>query len=235
MYTLVRSVTMWALFILLVACGSGGGTDSLGSGTARACTKPGVGSAAPRFAYVANSASNNVSAFTICGTGALTPVAGSPFPAGTGGIAAYVFKVHPSGQFAYVANGGSNNVSAYTISPTTGALTAVTGSPFTAGTSPYSVSIEPSGKFAYAANIGSNNVSAYTINATTGALTPVAGSPFAAGTSPYAISIDPSGQFAYAANGGSNDVSAYTIDAQRVRLLRSRVRPSRLAQVLTLP
>jgi DNA-binding beta-propeller fold protein YncE len=38
-----------------------------------------------RFAYVANGTSNNVSAYTInASTGALTPVAGSPFAAGTG-------------------------------------------------------------------------------------------------------------------------------------------------------
>jgi DNA-binding beta-propeller fold protein YncE len=57
-----------------------------------------------QFAYVANctsincSANSNVSAYTINGTtGALTPVAGSPFPAGSGPISV---TVHPTGQFA---------------------------------------------------------------------------------------------------------------------------------------
>ena len=54
-----------------------------------------------------------------CGIGATTPTA--------------------TPKFAYVANQGSANVSAYTINGTTGALTAVTGSPFTAGTGPSSV------------------------------------------------------------------------------------------------
>jgi hypothetical protein len=44
-------------------------------------------------------------------------------------------------EFAYVANASSNNVSAYTIDSTTGALTAVSGSPFPAGTNPFSVAI----------------------------------------------------------------------------------------------
>jgi 6-phosphogluconolactonase len=35
-----------------------------------------------RFVYVANSGSNNISAYRIGESGALTPVAGSPFPAG---------------------------------------------------------------------------------------------------------------------------------------------------------
>ena len=43
------------------------------------------------------------------------------------------------GKFAYVANYVTNNISAYTINPTTGALTAVAGSPFAARTNPISV------------------------------------------------------------------------------------------------
>ena len=45
----------------------------------------------------------------------------------------YVMAVDPSGKFAYVPNLGSNNISAYTIDATSGALTPVTGSPFSAG------------------------------------------------------------------------------------------------------
>ncbi len=134
------------------------------------------------FAYVANCGSlgcgggvgpGNVSAYTIDGTtGALTPVAGSPFPTGLGpqGV-----TVDPSGRFLYVANLASSNVSAYTIDPATGALTEVAGSPFAAGTAPRTVAIDPAGQFAYVANVNSNNVSAYTIDATSGALTAVPG------------------------------------------------------------
>ena len=56
--------------------------------------------------------------------------------------------VDPSGKFAYVANEcissnscSNGTVSAYTIDGTTGALTAVTGSPFAAGAGPISVAI----------------------------------------------------------------------------------------------
>ena len=60
----------------------------------------------------------------------LTPVAGSPFTAGSGprGVV-----VDPSGKFVYAANEGSNNISAYSINATSGALTPVTGSPFVEG------------------------------------------------------------------------------------------------------
>jgi len=116
-------------------------------------------------------------------------------------------------KFAYVANNGSNNVSAYAIDDDTGAIAAITGSPFIAGTGPQSVTTDPSGKFAYVANFNSNNISAYTINASSGVLTPVSSSPFAAGTAPNSMAVDPSGRFAYVANLGSANISAYTIDA----------------------
>ncbi len=91
----------------------------------------------PSFAYVANSGSNDVSAYIIDPTsGALTPVPESPFPAGAG---PYAVTVDPTGRFAYVANSASHNVSAYTIDATSGALTPVPESPFPAGFGPISV------------------------------------------------------------------------------------------------
>jgi len=87
--------------------------------------------------------------------------------------------VDPNGKFVYVANAIENNVSGYTIDSTSGALTAIVGSPFATGLSPDSVTVDSSGKFVYTANIGANTVSGYTIDPATGALTVIAGSPFA--------------------------------------------------------
>jgi 6-phosphogluconolactonase len=68
--------------------------------------------------------------------------AGSPYstPYATGGSPQSIV-IEPSGQFAYVANVSTNNVSAYSINATTGALSAVPGSPFTAGVGPMSVAV----------------------------------------------------------------------------------------------
>jgi DNA-binding beta-propeller fold protein YncE len=91
-----------------------------------------------KFAYVANFG-GGVSGYTINPTtGALTPIAGSPFAAGNG---PNIVAVDPSGKFAYVTNFSGNNVSGYTIDPSTGALTAIAGSPFAAGGEPFSVAI----------------------------------------------------------------------------------------------
>ena len=166
-----------------------------------------------QFAYVANFFGNNVSAYSIGANGALTPVPGSPFPAGEG---TQSVAVDPTGKFAYVANSFEGNVSAYSIGAN-GALTLVPGSPFAAGSFPFSVAVDPTGKFAYVSNTSDNNVSAYSIGAN-GALTPVEGSPFAAGSTPQGVAVDPTGKFVYVVNTSiqppdDNNVSAYSIGA----------------------
>jgi len=120
----------------------------------------------------------------------LTPVAGSPFAAGTDPIS---IAVDAEGKFAFVANEGSGNVSAYTLNAATGALTAVSGSPYAVKTGPSSVAVDPSGKYVYVANYWSTNISAFSVKSTTGTLTEITGSPFAgetnAGGNPAAIAV----------------------------------------------
>ena len=143
------------------------------------------------LAFVANENSSNVSVYSInATTGALTQVSGSPFATGgiPGGIP-FSVAINPAGTLAFVANSADNTVSVYSINATTGALTAVPGSPFAAGTNPYSVAINPAGTLAFVANVNSNTVSVYSINASTGALTQVSGSPFATGTGPASVAV----------------------------------------------
>jgi 6-phosphogluconolactonase (cycloisomerase 2 family) len=141
-----------------------------------------------QFAYVANEGSQNVSAFSIDGiTGALTPIAGSPFL--TGRSQAFSVAVDPTGRFAYVASVSPSfgGVSAYTIGPA-GALTGVSGSPYWSPRQPISVAVDPTGQFAYAADSDSpGTVSGYSINATTGQLTQFVRDPFAAPYGPTSI------------------------------------------------
>jgi DNA-binding beta-propeller fold protein YncE len=80
------------------------------------------------------------------------------------------------GSSVYVANSGSGNVSAYSIS--SGALTPVSGSPFSAGTNPVYAASGDAGKLLFIANQGSNNISVFTIGSG-GALSAASGSPFA--------------------------------------------------------
>lgn len=162
-----------------------------------------------KFVYVANTLSDDVSAYTIQKSGALRQVQGSPFSAGRtpAGVA-----VDSTGRFLYVTNGNSNNISAYRIDPQSGGLTPVSGSPFETNTPSRAVA-DPNAGFIYVTNNGANTVSAFAINPNSGALTRVTGSPFKTGSGPSAIGIDPSGTFLYVANNGSSSISAYFINA----------------------
>src|SRR5713226_6640260 len=177
-----------------------------------------IGRFLPRFAYVANSNSNDVSMYTInATTGALTAIAPGTIAAGRFPQAV---AVDPSGRFAYVATLEFDAVSMYTINATTGALTSI-GTTVKAGGSAQSVAVDPSGRFAYVASADndfgfSSLVSMYTINATTGVLTSIGA--IDAGITPASVAVDPSGRFAYAASdafsvGETGNVFMYTINA----------------------
>jgi 6-phosphogluconolactonase len=166
----------------------------------------------PRFLYVANRGSGDVSAYTIdAASGNLTPIAGSPFAAGGNPVA---IVVDPTGAYVYVVNQLSANVSAFTINRTTGALMAAGAGPIGTGSSPTSVAIDPSSTYVYVTGGGSGGtVSVYAITAGTGVLTAVAGSLAAAGRLPAAVTVDPLGEFVYVANQSDGTFSAYSISA----------------------
>ena len=175
------------------------------------------------FAYVTNVADNTLSAYSIdATTGALaaigTPTATGVSPYATVGVETYYSGVlafmYPKQFVVFVGNEGSNDVSAFAVNNTTGALTAVPGSPFAAGTDPKAMALYRSGAL-YVANAGSNNVSAYSIDQDTGALAPLSPGPstIATGKSPTSVVVVPSASVVYVANhGGSNDISAFSID-----------------------
>ena len=76
---------------------------------------------AGKFAYVANSGSNDVSIFAInAASGILTRTAAVAAGSSPSSIA-----IHPSGNFAYVTNSSSNDISMYSVNTTTGALTLI--------------------------------------------------------------------------------------------------------------
>jgi 6-phosphogluconolactonase (cycloisomerase 2 family) len=187
-----------------------------------------------RFAYVVNE-NNHDKSVSIYGidpnTGGLTGLGSVPQRAPNGltnqnamAITKGTAPVSYTPQFAYVANAGapngSNNVSGYTIDPVTGALTAITGSPFAEGFSPASIVANPLSRFLYVANNCSDlsclattgSVSAFGFDPTTGVLSNVPGSPFLAGTSPLGVAVDPARRFAYVVNKTDNTLSAYAID-----------------------
>ncbi len=102
--------------------GSGpGGTTSIDNVVVTCTTNP------PRFAYVVNRGSNNVSAYALdASTGTLAPLAGSPFAAGNLPVA---IAVDQGGRYLYVVNQTDATISAFLIDRSSGGLTSVSGSP----------------------------------------------------------------------------------------------------------
>lgn len=179
-----------------------------------------------RFAYFAGG--NDVSAFKITpGTGQLVAI--SSYPAGS---SADAVTVDPLGKFVYVTNQASNNISGYSINSITGALTPITGSPFSTGTSPASVAVDPAERFVYVASPGSSDVWGYTINPTTGVLSTLATSPFSAGgVVVRSVTVDPTGAYVYVC--GYGGIFSYSIN-QSSQALGTTYPPLNLYGQLTL-
>lgn len=178
-----------------------------------------------RFVYASNLLSDTLTAFSInIANGVLSRIDAD---AVTGGIQDLVvinarpvsITVDPTGRFTYIAT-ACGTVWAFTINASNGALTRIDSDPGglcgASANAPDSVIAHPLGKYLYLANYNTANaVSAYEINATSGALTTVTGSPFSAGTGTVSVTVDPSGKYAYATNSSSsnNSISQYTIGA----------------------
>jgi 6-phosphogluconolactonase (cycloisomerase 2 family) len=173
------------------------------------------------FAYIANSAGNNVTLLSVNkGNGELTiPATNNPIPSlnppnifntGTGPIAIAPSAAHP---FLFVANLGSGDISAFTVDPKTGNLGGVTGSPFAIGASfhPTSIAISPKGNFLYVVDPALAQIAAFSV-ASNGALTAV-GAPVPVGVSPTFVTVEPSGRFVYVADRGGNAVLAFSIQS----------------------
>ena len=199
-------------------CTVSGGTGAVA--TANVTSVSVTCAVAGRFAYVANNGLNNiesVSAYSINRTtGLLTPVAGSPFPAGH---TPYSLAIHPNGKFLYVVDPVGMPVNGaltvFSINETTGVLSPIAGSPFVVSTGLAQIAIERSGKFAYAPNFGSTTVSAFTLDPGTGAPTLVSAGPFSCVGSALSVTIDPNGQFVFVgtSGGGPNNSGAICVFA----------------------
>jgi 6-phosphogluconolactonase (cycloisomerase 2 family) len=142
-------------------------------------------------------------------TGIPTLVPNSPFAA----PGAEHLAIDPSGQFLYASEGDSpGGILAFTIGPT-GALSPLSGSPFTipgqtvSNSEPYG--IVDTGKFLYAALYGTNQVAAFSIDGVTGALTAVPGSPFPAQNLPAILAL--TGNFLYVISATDGSISGYAI------------------------
>jgi 6-phosphogluconolactonase len=193
-------------------------TGALGSPSTTSGPSASLGMAAidNSFLYASEHESGgSIDAWTIDQeTGALSPVAGSPFTLGTLALPAGLAAANNVGRFLYVADVAK--IDAFEVG-NTGILSAVPGSPFPAGINLY-LALDPGDRFLFAANDGPPaSILGFSIDPSTGALTPVPGTSFpitSNETSPMQLGqivVDATGKFVYAALTLSNEVVAFSI------------------------
>ncbi len=173
--------------------------------------------------FIANSATNNVSTYTVKSDGTLT-AGSSTLPTG---MTPLNMAIDSAAHFLFVANQGlqvdpaSGTISVFSIQ--SGSLTEVAGSPFrvaslsaSSGPGPAAVAVTPDGKFLYVANQFDGTVTGFSVDAS-GVLTRLTpGATATVGTAPSGMGITPDGGFLYVANSGSSDVSAFAVCNQVV-------------------
>ena len=162
-----------------------------------------------RFAYVANTISNTISAFTIdASSGNLAVMAGAPFAdSGTQPVA---LALDPNGAFLFAVNTGSNSITSYAVDPNLGTLTLV-GFGAATGSAPVGIAIDPLGRYAYVANSADNTVSCYSL--ASGQFTALTVPSVAVAAQPRSLSVDPDGNFVYVAS-AAGSVAVFAINAQ---------------------
>lgn len=131
-------------------------------------------------AIYTHDANGMISAFSWTTGGVITPLAGSPYAAGTAPLAftgdASNLAVH-AGTLAVYATMNAG-LAAFHIDPTSGVLTAVPGSPFVTGLAgQYGVEVRPDGRTVYVQSYNASATSAFAV-ATNGVLSLLPGSPF---------------------------------------------------------
>ncbi len=176
---------------------------------------------------------NDIWVYGISVAGALTPVAGAPFPNTPAGGAASgpaAVAVSPTARYLYVAGLYNATVTAYAYDDS-GTLTALapaytfgTGTGTGGFTPGDGLAIDPTGRFLYVTSPVDNTVTQYAISAQTGLLT-VVGTPVATGAGPSDAKIDPSGHYLYVSNYSDGTISEYVIDPGTGELTEDRNSP----------
>jgi len=190
LYVTAYDATSGGGYVFGFAVNSDGTLSALNSGIPFAAGKlpSSIASAANgSFIYVADSASNNIYAFS-ANAGNLTPVAGSPFSTGNAPTAVVA---DATGNHVFVANSLDSNLTVYSSSG--GVLTSLGNYP--TGTQPVAIGVDPSlNEYIYTANFLGNTVTGFQLNDGTGALLDSQYSPYGTNANPTAVAAIPHGK-----------------------------------------
>ena len=155
--------------------------------------------------------------FSVGQGGVLTPLAGSPFAAGSKPSA---IAGDATSTYVYATDFARNNVLGYSVS--SGALTPLSGSPYPAGNQPSAIVVNPSFPYVYVANSLDATVSAFSMN--NGVLTQLG--TYTTGLDPVGIGIDPStNHFVYTVNFLGNNVNNFLMSTTSGTLINTQYSP----------
>lgn len=151
--------------------------------------------------------------FTPGANGSLTPMAGSPYEAGTKPTAV---TADPTNRFVYVTDYAQNQLIGYSIG-TGGVLSFLAAGPSKTGTQPSAVAVDPRGLYIYVANSLASTITPYTISLSTGSPSAIFSGTGSASTTtdtePVSIVIDPAlGRYVYTANYLGNSISGFRLN-----------------------
>lgn len=184
------------------------------------CVTEPVLAQAPSFVYINENDNNpnHVSAFRVGANHGLTLVAGSPFSTGgtstgAGLFAATELVTSPVGPWLFATNTASDDISVLTINAVSGALTPISGSPFTIPVATGdSISLAPTPDGRYLISGSGTGLVVFSI-APNGALTPVAGSATTLASVVGGLAISPDGRWLAVPTLGVSRVAVFRINA----------------------
>ncbi|MGA3135699.1 MAG: beta-propeller fold lactonase family protein [Terracidiphilus sp.] len=186
------TVTPYAGYVFGFSVASGGALTPLNGGVPFAAgTQPSAiaSDSTSSYVYVTDLSNGNVLGYTVSAAaadaGSLSPLSGSPFPAGNQPSAIVVDPLYP---YVYVANSLDSTVTAYSMS--SGELTSL--GIYATGEQPVAIGIDPStNHFLYTANYLGNGVvgtvSGFQLSPTAGTLVNSQNSPYTANAQPTAV------------------------------------------------
>jgi 6-phosphogluconolactonase len=121
----------------------------------------------------------------------------------------------PKAKFAYTGNQGAS-LSGYSVNTSTGALTPLSGFPFSLGTNPEIIAHDPQNRFLIVTDAATSQLHVLTINSDTGALAEVSTLPYAVLRNPYAEVINPAGTRVYVVSLYNGVVGAFNLSSAGV-------------------
>jgi len=199
-------IVVTAAWLFLWSCG-GGSSSSSGGGSGQPSAKEAL--------YLSSGASSGQVLTFVFDTGSGT--VGSPTPI-AGPASGIDIKVYPGGTFLYVSDFNTASVYAYSIDSSTGALTRVSGSPFSHPSQSGHggpIAIDSAGKYLFSSDAAGAIVS-FTIDSQTGLLRPNGATPVNDSHQPVYFLVDSTGKFLIASNhadSSGQNFSVFSIDS----------------------